>query len=227
MIANDFQSLGAVETLTRRELVLDRLRQAVTSNELPPGTHLTEIDLSSSLGVSRGTLREALRHLQEEGLLTKDGRGRLFVRTLSPKEVEETFDVRYALEGMAASVICALSNRDQALKAINSALEHLSESENAAITEQVAADLAFHETICRESGNQTLLRSWQRVSGLSRAVITAAGAETAMENVTAERHRPIAEAIASGDTDRARAAIWEHTHSAKLVIVERMRARLD
>jgi len=159
--------------------------------------------------------------------LTKDGRGRLFVRTLSPKEVEEIFDVRYALEGMAASVICARPDLDQALKAIHSALDNFFEFENAPIAEQVATDLAFHETICRESGNQTLLHSWQRVSGLSRAVITAAGAEIALENMSAERHRPIVEAIASGDAERARAAIWEHTHSAKLVIVERMRAQLD
>ena len=87
-------SLGSISTQTRRELILDRLRAAISAGELSPGTHLAEIELSEALGVSRGTLREALRHLQQEGLLTSDSRGRLSVRVVSEKEVEEIFDVR-------------------------------------------------------------------------------------------------------------------------------------
>src|SRR6188472_3084899 len=98
MAASSLSSLGSISTQTRRELILERLRSAISSGELASGTHLAETELSEALGVSRGTLREALRHLQQEGLLTSDSRGRLSVRVVTVKEVGEIFSVRCAIE---------------------------------------------------------------------------------------------------------------------------------
>jgi DNA-binding GntR family transcriptional regulator len=219
-----FSSLGAIERVTRRELILDRLREAVTTGELPQGTHLAETELSASLGVSRGTLREALRHLEQQGLLTKDSRGRLSVRVVTAAEVRDIFDVRFALESLACESVCARPDLDAVVAELRRALERLAESERGSIAEQVAADLAFHEAICEASGNGTLLESWRRVSGLARAVITAAGRDTAIANMAADRHAPIVEAISSGDADRARAVLREHNDSAREAIVERLEA---
>jgi DNA-binding GntR family transcriptional regulator len=214
-----FQSLGSIERTTRRELILDRLRSAVSSGQLAPGTHLAETELSAQLGVSRGTLREALRHLQEEGLLSKDARGRLSVRVVSVEEVGEIFDVRYALESLAISEVCGRPDLDAIVASLRTALDRLRLSEQQDIVDQVGADLAFHEAICRASGNRTLVDSWRRVSGLARASITAAGRETARENMSAARHEPILEAIASGDTARALAVLKEHNDVARARIV--------
>jgi len=217
-----FEGLGAIERITRRERILDRLRAAVTAGELPPGTHLGETELSASLGVSRGTLREALRHLEEEGLLTKDSRGRLWVRVVTPSEVRDIFDVRFALESMAAEVACRREDLDVVVAQLRDALARLERSEGGTIHEQVAADLAFHEAICRASGNETLVESWRRVSGLARAVITAAGHETAVLNMSAARHAPILDAIASGDGSLASSVLREHTATAREAIVTRL-----
>lgn len=222
-----FQTLGSIERTTRRELILDRLRSAVSSGALPPGTHLAETELSSQLGVSRGTLREALRHLQEEGLLTKDARGRLSVRVVSPEEVSEIFDVRYALESLAISVVCAHPERERLFAVLRRALERLREAEDLSVPDQVAADLAFHEAICQASGNQTLVDSWRRVSGLSRAMITAAGRETARENMSADRHLPILEAMTSGDAQQAMTVLREHNRVAKERILTNMASTTD
>ena len=70
---SSLSALGSIELQTRRELIHARLREAISSGSLAPGTHLAEVELSDTLGVSRGTLREALRQLQQEGLLTSDG----------------------------------------------------------------------------------------------------------------------------------------------------------
>ncbi len=225
-IEAQFRSLGSIERVTRRELILDRLRAAVSAGELAPGTHLAETELSASLGVSRGTLREALRHLEEEGLLSKDARGRLSVRIVTPAEVREIFDVRFALESAAAEIVCQRDDLDEVVPQLREALARMEESEQRSIDEQVAADLAFHEAICSASGNRTLVESWRRVSGLARAVITAAGRETAIANMSAARHAPIVDAIASGDADIARRVLREHNTSARDSIVARMEAAL-
>lgn len=217
-----FDSLGSIERVTRRELILDRLRSAVAGGQLPSGTHLAETELSASLGVSRGTLREALRHLQEEGLLTKDARGRLSVRTVTPAEVRDIFDVRFALESAAAEVACARDDLPVVVDELRAALARLEESETGPIPDRVAADLAFHEAICLASRNATLVESWRRVSGLARVVITAAGTETAVVNMSAARHVPILDAIASGDAELARSVLREHTTTARDAIVARL-----
>ena len=80
-------SLLRLEKTSLRQQALSALRRAITSGELPPGTHLVETDLSDALQISRGTLREAMRQLQQEGLITTGDRGRLAVRHLDAKEI--------------------------------------------------------------------------------------------------------------------------------------------
>ena len=69
-------SLLRLEKTSLRQQALTALRRAITSGELPPGTHLVETDLSDALQISRGTLREAMRQLQQEGLISVTGDAR-------------------------------------------------------------------------------------------------------------------------------------------------------
>ncbi|QCR20320.1 GntR family transcriptional regulator [Agrococcus sp. SGAir0287] len=222
MSETGFPTLSSIERLTRRELILDRLRSSVASGELPPGTHLGETELSSSLGVSRGTLREALRHLEEEGLLSRDARGRLSVRVVSLAEVRDIFDVRFALESFAAEVACSSPALPAIVERLRAALARLEAAEREDVPARIDADLAFHEEICAASGNATLVESWRRVSGLARVAILAAGRETAVANMSAARHEPIVDAIASGDASLARAVLREHSAAARDLVAQRM-----
>ena len=217
-------SLGSISTQTRRELILDRLRTAISSGELTPGTHLAEIELSEALGVSRGTLREALRHLQQDGLLTSDSRGRLSVRVVSEKEVEEIFDVRCALEGMAFEEICALADRTAIVRELQEYLDALRDTEGDFVA-QLNADLALHERMCALSGNGTLTHTWLGVSGLARAAVTAAGPETALHNMSYERHLPIVTLLAAGDVEGGREFLRGHMRDASERILVQMRER--
>jgi DNA-binding GntR family transcriptional regulator len=223
-MASPLSSLGSISTQTRRELILDRLRTAISSGELAPGTHLAEIELSEALGVSRGTLREALRHLQQDGLLTSDSRGRLSVRVVSEKEVEEIFDVRCALEGMAFEEICAITDRTAIVRELQGYLEALRDTEGDFVA-QLNADLALHERMCALSGNGTLTHTWLGVSGLARAAVTAAGPETALHNMSYERHLPIVTLLAAGDVEAGRDFLRSHMRDASNRILARMRER--
>jgi DNA-binding GntR family transcriptional regulator len=225
MTASQIKSIGAIGLHTRRELILGRLREAISSGQLSAGTHLAEVELSAALGVSRGTLREALRHLQQEGLLTSDSRGRLSVRVVNEREVEEIFSVREALESLAFQQLCRLEDRSVAAADLREQLDVLRASEGE-FTAQLDADLAFHARLCELSGNATLLQTWRGVSGLARAAITAAGPETALHNMAYERHLPIVELVETGDADGGRAFLAQHMDEAARRIVDQMQVTL-
>ncbi len=104
-------SLLRLEKTSLREQALTALRRAITTGQLTPGTHLVETDLSEALQISRGTLREAMRQLQQEGLISAGARGRLSVRHLDAKEIKDIFDVRAALESLAASTLAARQDK--------------------------------------------------------------------------------------------------------------------
>ena len=226
MAASEINAIGAIGLQTRRELILDRLREAISSGQLSAGTHLAEVELSAALGVSRGTLREALRHLQQEGLLTADSRGRLSVRVVNAREVEEIFAVRDALEGLALQQICKLEDRSAIVADLRRQLDELRAAEGR-FTAQLDADLAFHARMCELSGNATLLQTWRAVSGLARAAITAAGAETALHNMAYERHLPIVELIESGDIPGGKAFLAQHMDEAAQRIIRQMKPTVE
>ena len=81
------EPLVSLDRSTLRERALVALRSAILSGQYRPGDHLGEVELAGHLGVSRGTVREALRHLQEDGLVTSGTRGMLRVNGLTPGEV--------------------------------------------------------------------------------------------------------------------------------------------
>src|SRR6478672_10876026 len=100
--------LNGLTKTNLREQALASLRTAITSGQIPPQTQMVETELSEQLQISRGTLREAMRQLQQEGLLTAGSRGRLFVRRLGPKEIGDIFAVRASLEALAASLLSGI-----------------------------------------------------------------------------------------------------------------------
>jgi DNA-binding GntR family transcriptional regulator len=148
---------------------MEALRSAITSGQYRPGDHLGEVELAKHLGISRGTVREALRHLQQEGLVTAGNRGMLRVNAVSPTEVRELFRVRAALEGLAAAEIIASPNRDEAVATLRAALDQLDGDGDFAT--KLEADLGFHLLLCRLSGNSMLVDSWQYLEGRIRITI--------------------------------------------------------
>src|SRR6185503_17509143 len=112
------EPLSNLDRSTLRERALEALRSAITSGQYRPGDHLGEVELASHLGVSRGTVREALRHLQQEGLVTAGNRGMLRVNTVSPREVRELFRVRAALESLAVTEITRSVEVSRAVSAL-------------------------------------------------------------------------------------------------------------
>jgi DNA-binding GntR family transcriptional regulator len=219
-------SLGGLAKTSLREQALDQLRNAVTSGEIQPGSRLIETELSAALGISRGTLREALRQLQQEGLVEAGERGRLTVRTLSDQEILDMFAVRAALEGLAAFIVSGRTDHGPLIAQLQAALDAL-EAARGSIKQMVEIDLNFHRLLCELTGNTTLLRTWEALAGSIRMSIMFSGTDKAVTNMSVPRHQKLIDAIATGDPDVARAAVDTHMAEAAQNLLARDRSPDD
>ena len=216
MMARELKLITGLVELDRtslRERALEMVRKAVTAGEIEAGSRLVETELSVVMGISRGTLREALRQLEYEGLIEVGERGRLTVRTLTDAELADMFTVRAALEGLAAATISTRPDHDVLLPELQTALDAL-QAADGSINDMVDADLAFHRLLCEASGNTTLVRAWETLTGPIRVAILFAGPATALANMAAARHQRLLDAIGSGDPGAARSAVDGHMREA-------------
>jgi len=206
------EPLASLDRSTLRERALDALRFAITSGQYRPGDHLGEVELAGHLGVSRGTVREALRHLQQEGLVTAGARGMLRVRSHTETEIKELFQVRAALEGLAVRLLIGSPKRDAAVAALRRALADLDDVKRDFLA-HVEADMAFHLLLCELAGNSMLATAWQQLAGRIRVTIMARGEQQAAL-MSGGYHAPIVDAIETGDVARAVDVLQEHMDRA-------------
>ncbi len=139
------------------------LRQRILDGELRPGTPLQEIPLSSSLGVSRNTMREAMRILCLEGLLWRSIHRGVAVAQLSLKDVEEIYHVRRMLEIPA---VLAAKRQPEVFEEMRAALTGYEAAVHARDwARAVNFDLQFHSLLIRFHGNKRLESFYQKVIG--------------------------------------------------------------
>jgi DNA-binding GntR family transcriptional regulator len=209
-------SIGPLVNLDRstlRERALHALRSAITSGQYRPGDHLGEVELATRLGISRGTVREALRHLQQEGLVTAGHRGMLRVNALTGEELRGLYQVRAALEGLAVASIIRSPRRADAVATLREALSRLSDS-TADFPQRVEADLGFHLLLCRLADNPVLVETWQHLEGRIRVAIMSHDASQLPAIMSQDRHAPIVDAIEGGDVPGAVAVVEQHMAAA-------------
>ncbi len=142
------------------ERVLERIGQSILTGELLPGTRLTETDLAQRFGVSRAPLREALLRLEERQLIERVPFSGMRVAPLGPRTIDELYEIREALEGLACRRAAAIITQEQ----IHELREFLS-GRAVALRESRGSDVRqlptiqdFHKMIARISGNRALER---------------------------------------------------------------------
>jgi GntR family transcriptional regulator, gluconate operon transcriptional repressor len=188
----------------------DRIREQILAGGFTQGEHLVEARIAEQLNVSRGPVREAFKLLRAEGLLMEEPRRGTFVVSLSARDVREIYGLRAAIEGRAARLL-ATRCEDGAIAGLRDRLEAI---ESAAAAGDVAAvyraDLAFHEAVCRLSDNARLHEVFERYVPMLRALLHVDERMHESLDVVAGQHRPLFEAIASGDVDGAVASFEAH-----------------
>jgi DNA-binding GntR family transcriptional regulator len=137
------------------------LRQRVLNGELRPGMSLQEVPLAESLGVSRNTMREAMRILSLEGLLRRNIHRGIAVAQLSLRDVEEIYHVRRVLE--ISAIHAAKTPAPDLLREILDALEQYEEAVEARDwVSAVTHDLHFHGLLIRFLANKRLESFYQK-----------------------------------------------------------------
>ncbi len=138
-----------------REQVEAQLRQAIVSGHFLPGERLIERELCTLLGVSRTSLREALRQLESDGLVTNIPHKGVVVATMTRAEAEEIYQVRAVVEGLAGR-LCAQQLTSVLEKALKTAMEQIEMAHQAKdLTALVAAKEQFYQVLLSGCGNRT------------------------------------------------------------------------
>jgi DNA-binding GntR family transcriptional regulator len=198
------------------------VRKALLSGDLKPGDRLREADLAEQLGISRGPVREAIRMLEQQGLVCVEPRRGAYVRELSIEDAVEVYTLRAALEGLAVRLGVEQGAFDE--EAI-SQLQHLVDQlgqlqETDDPLDWLESDIAFHDLLCRQSGHNLLLK----VLSDLRAQIRQFHLFTRFvpENLRrlADNHQTVLDAVASGDPATAESAIKDHIILAGKLYVE-------
>lgn len=157
--------------LKRRSLsavVADTLAKAIRDGELVPGDRIMEVEISERLGVSRATLREAIKTLAADGLLEiREDRGAQ-VRQLDNDGIADMIVMRATIEGMAARLVAGKRDAEALAQIAQLARSMEREAKNGKSTRWRQMDTVFHETIVTKSGNPTLLKAWSNIDTLLR-----------------------------------------------------------
>mgnify|MGYP003602714497 CR=1 FL=1 len=205
-----------------REVVYETLREAIRNGALTPGERLMEIQLAEELGVSRTPVREAIRKLELERFVVMLPRRGTYVANLSLKDINEVFEIRAALDGLAAGLAAEriteeeLEQMERLLVEIADCIE---QHNNQKIVE---ADEAFHDILYRASRNERLVgiicNLREQFTRFRSVSINYPGR---LQN-TLEEHRQLVEAIAQRNPEAAQQKAREHIENAEQTLLLEM-----
>jgi DNA-binding GntR family transcriptional regulator len=213
-----------------------QLHEKISSGELEPGSVVSEASLAKDLGLSRTPIGEALRRLAEEGIVEQVPRYGTIVREIPTSELAELFEIREALEGMAAGKAAeqmtpsSLEDIARLCDTIDHEIasakaQHAKRLEDEALRRFLAADMAFHLVIIASAGNRRLLDMIQQTRSVS-LMFKARRGEHSIERVqqAASAHRAILQALTQRNAEEATRLVVSHIRSSReQSLVERPR----
>ena len=211
------------EFLPLRDVVFNTLRRAILTGELKPGERLMEIHLANRLGVSRTPIREAIRKLELEGLVTMIPRRGAEVAQITEKSLQDVLEVRRALDALCAELACdRITNEGKA--ALERACDQFEKATKTGDVVTIAeADVALHDIIVQATGNQRLIQLINNLSEqMYRYRFEYIKDETGHENLVNE-HRMIYESIMKGDKESAATAAKLHIDNQEKSITRQIR----
>ncbi|MCK8784965.1 GntR family transcriptional regulator [Roseomonas sp. NAR14] len=204
--------------------VYRRVLEAIAEGSLPPGQRIRQGELAEQLGVSRQPVSHALHLLKRQGLVTESGRKGFAVAPIDPARIRQLYEVRGALDGLAARLAAARADADRAGRlALEQALaEGEAQAPTAAVPVLVQLDTAFHQALYRLSGNPAFAEMvgphWPQ---FRRSMATVLAGPDYRARAWAE-HAAIVARVLQGDGEGAERAARDHALVAGRTTEERL-----
>lgn len=203
-----------------REIVYEQLKLQILTGKITPGTRMMEVELADEMGVSRTPVREAIRKLEKEGLVTIEPRRGAYASDISVKDMVDTLEVREDLEGLAAAMAVERMTDDQLEELLQITRKYSEAIKNSDTEKIISYDEAFHKYIVACSGNKTLIQLSETVQELAlRFRYLFYDDFSRYENMPVE-HRIIIDAIKGGDAETARQIAEDHVKRLKEFVIQ-------
>ncbi len=204
------QDPGQVIGKSLTEHVHDVLFMAIVRGRIGPGQHLAEQPIADALGVSRISVRDAVRRLGADGFVVIYPNRGAFTIGFAPQDIEEIFSLRASLETLAIRRAAKTFGRtDEArLEELIDEMRVIERGDDR--FRGVEIDARFHETVMEIAGHRRAHSAWRTISAqITMAVYSATTYYEDMDGL-ADRHQGIIDVLRAGDPDRAEAEIRAH-----------------
>lgn len=205
--------------------VYARILEAITDRTLPPGHRIRQNELAERLGVSRQPVSHALHLLHRQGLVAESGRRGFEVTRLDPSRIRQLYEVRSAIDALAARLAAGRAKTDAAGRAqLEAALQAgRAIGRDTTLAELIALDVDFHRAIYRLAGNRAIEEmiapQWPHMRRSMATVL----AELDYRGSAWAEHEAIAGEILAGHAKAAEAAALAHAQTAGRMTEERLR----
>ncbi|MDE2573012.1 MAG: GntR family transcriptional regulator [bacterium] len=210
-----------------RQQITENLRRAITEGRFLPGQRLVERELCELTGVSRTSIREALRQLESEGLIKIIPHRGPVVATVSLEEAAEIYEIRAVLEALAGRLFAERATTEQRkeLQAVFRELEATLKRGDA--SEGLRVKSRFYEILMRGSGNAALMTFLSSIQGRITMLRATSLSHPGRAAKTLQEIRILMGAIKARDGDAAWQACLDHVRSAQAVAMGILRKGTD
>lgn len=208
-------TIALLQSASLASAVQQEVERAILAGEYAPGSRLTEANVATRMGVSRGPVREAFRMLEEAGLVRTEKNRGVFVRDIPIDEAIEIFDLRAAMDEMVGRQLAERATPAQVkeIRGLVEAMEKAVKSKDAHGYHLL--NLKFHDRLVEMAGNRkvtTIYRKLIKELSLFRRLNLEDGW---LLPVSAGEHREILKAIAAGDAQAAGRAMYRHVMDSR------------
>jgi DNA-binding GntR family transcriptional regulator len=202
-----------------RDLVYDELKMKIMMGIITPGSRMMEVELAEEMGVSRTPVREAIRKLEKEGMISIEPRRGAYASSLSIQDMVDILEVRQTMEGLAADLATTRFTAEQKTE-----LTRVSEAFNEAVEQgdmeqMIALDTHFHHLIVEGTGNKLLAVMVGQLQDMVLRFRYLYYDDFRRAEKMPEEHKLIVDAILGGDPVHARTAADSHIDGLKQMVM--------
>lgn len=207
-----------------KDCVYNKIKEKILNEELPPGQWLVEREISEKFQISRTPVRELLRRLVSDGLVSLEPSKGYHVRKLTVGEIIEIFQAREAVEGAATRHSClkgdaSFFNHIASLKPQFEKLDITSDSSSG-----IVKGTELHDAIITAANNSVLSEFYQKLKNLNGLIRNLTKKSVIIETQSKEGHLAIAQAILDKDPEKGEQLMRQHLSNTCRLLMEKLLA---